>query len=745
MKKLIIFSTIGLSLIIWICCTDKEKQTFTEATYTGSDACRQCHGKEYNEYLASDHIKAMDTATSKTVLADFNNSTFSYFGKQAVFTTKQGRFYVTTTDSTGTNKEFEVTHTFGYSPLQQYLVSFSDGRKQVLPFCWDTRPKDQGGQRWFHLYGSEYIAPGDELFWQHYNQTWNYMCADCHTTGLVQNFDIEKNSFSTTYAAQTISCESCHGPASNHIVWTKNQTDKELYKGFGFSLGEKNVSWVMNTATGIAARNTPKQHDMQVQTCARCHSRSIPMTENYSFGHALAWSHIPDNAGPEAFYIDGQQKDEDYEYASFAQSKMYAAGVTCSNCHNPHSGQLIQTGNALCGSCHAPSTFDVEAHTHHAVHTTGATCINCHMPGKNYMQIDYRLDHSIRIPRPDLSAKLGTPDACTQCHSGDNKASIINAFKTWYGPSLSNKPAVYGELLHAIRSYQDSAYTHFNTLLKSPAYPNIMKVSSFQYAAAYPEAGVIQEIQKGLASPDELLRYRALESLENYPVDQVASLVIPMLDDTAPTIRMEAARILAPMHRQLNTAQSASFDAAIASYINIQKKLGSRPEGYMNLGIVYTLMEQYQEAERFYVMGIQRHPMFPALYLNLADLYRTVGNEERSKKTLDAGLARFSSHAALHQALGYWYIRQKDNVKGMQHLQKALKLAPDDPTYAYSYAIGLYSTGMKEESISLIKNFLVKYPNDPTMLNGLISILQGEKLNDLAAVQLQQRRKVFGY
>lgn len=742
MKKIIIAASILTALVVWVCCTSKD-QDETEATYAGNSTCQGCHTKEYNDFLKSDHIRAMDSATDKTVKANFNNSSFNYFGSTADFYKKGNRYFVKTTDTSGVLKEFEIAYTFGHTPLQQYVIAFSDGRKQVLPYCWDTRPAQVGGQRWFHLYGNEEIKPSDELFWQHYSQNWNYMCADCHTTGLQQNFDVEANTFNTTYTAMGVNCESCHGPGSKHIAWTKNKSSKDVYKGFGFSLKENNVSWVMNKETGIAQRNTARQHDLQVQTCARCHSRSIPVAEKYNFGHALLWSHIPDNAGPESFYIDGQQKEEDYEHASFLQSKMYAAGVTCSNCHNAHSGELIQPGNLLCASCHAPEKFDTEAHTHHPVNTTGASCVSCHMPGKNYMQIDYRLDHSIRIPRPDLGTVTGSPDACTQCHSSENKQSIIASFKTWYGTSLEKKPEHYGVLLHSISNYKDSAFVRYTELLSKPDYPDIMKATSFRYATQYPTPGVIQEIQKNLESPNELLRYRALETLGEFPADQVSAFLTPLLNDATPTIRMEAARILAPVHTQLDAANRNAFDQAIEAYISAQKKFASRPETCMNLGIIYTQLQRYQEAEKFYMIGLQRYPMFQALYINVADLYRSVKNEESCKKYLEAGISRFPQNAALQQALGYWYIRQQKTAEGMTALKRAMELQKDNAEFTYSYAIGLYSTGKKQEGISLLKQYLAAHPNDPAMLNALISIYQGEKQD--ASNYTATRQRVFGY
>lgn len=365
------------------------------------------------------------------------------------------------------------------------------------------------------------------------------------------------------------------------------------------------------------------------------------------------------------------------------------------------------------------------------------------MPGKNYMQIDYRVDHSIRIPRPDLGATTGSPDACTQCHNNESKQNIIAAFSTWYGTQIQQKPEHYGSLLHAIKSYKDSAYILYNKLLTGAQYPDIMKATSFRYAMQYPTAGVIQEIQKNLESPNELLRYRALENLGNFPADQVSTYLMPLLQDAAPTIRMEAARILTPLHTQLTGVNQTAFDQAIEAYIHAQKSMGSRPEACLNLGVIYAQLGQLQEAEKYYIMGLKRYPNFQALYLNIADLYREVKNEDNSKLYLDAGIKKFPSNAGLRQALGYWYIRKNQIDAGMASLKNAYEIDKNDAEFVYSYAIGLYSTEHKQEGIQLLKQFLTTHPNDPIILNALISIYQGEKQDASAYISIRQ--KVFGY
>ena len=332
MKKIIVLSLLVFIFLFFHRCVNHANPA-ASFSYIGSEKCQSCHQKEFDLFKMSDHYHAMDSALPAAVKADFNNSMFIYNGDTAFFYTKNGRYYVNTTDTSGTKKEFLVSYTFGWNPLQQYLVRFDDGRLQVLPFCWDTREKEKGGQHWFHLYDKEKITPGDELFWMGINQNWNYLCADCHTTNFKKNFNPDSNIFKSSWNESKVSCESCHGPASGHLQWTVKQHTDLPFKGFLINLASKSMNWKMDVAKQTKIPEAVIKNDTLIETCARCHARATRFSDQYIHGHSLLQTHIPTTIDPEHYYMDGQIKEEDYEYGSFLQSKMYAAGVTCTNCH----------------------------------------------------------------------------------------------------------------------------------------------------------------------------------------------------------------------------------------------------------------------------------------------------------------------------------------------------------------------------------------------------------------------------
>ena len=388
-------------------------------SYVGSAECQSCHETEYEAWQGSHHDLAMDSATAEFVLGDFDDATFTYGGITSTFTTRDGRYFVQTDGPTGELSEYEISYTFGFDPLQQYLIPFPDGRQQMLGIAWDARVASEGGQRWFHLYPGDTVNAGHRLHWTSRDQAWNYQCAECHSTDLQKGYDPATDTYETTWAEIDVSCETCHGPGSGHVGWAaSNEEDDGSLLGLVTRLGrEATTRWEFASGATVARPTEPRSNHTQVETCARCHARRGLVSETYEPGGLLLETHRPALLDEGLYDADGQIVEEVYVYGSFLQSKMYKAGVTCSDCHNPHSLYIGADPNAVCMRCHLSTAFDTAAHTFHAP-ADNVGCVDCHMAAKPYMVVDPRRDHSFRIPRPDLSASIGTTNACTNCHVG---------------------------------------------------------------------------------------------------------------------------------------------------------------------------------------------------------------------------------------------------------------------------------------------------------------------------------------
>lgn len=245
---------------------------------------------------------------------------------------------VNTDGADGTLQDFEITHTFGVYPLQQYMVSFSNGALQVLDIAWDSRSKQEGGQKWYHLHPHESIVSGDVLHWTGPNLNWNYMCADCHSTNLRKNYDAKTRSYHTTWSSINVSCEACHGAGSEHIEWAKEpkKYSGTLKNGLQIDLSPYTQKrWEIDPKSGKVKRLT-KIDRTELEACAKCHSRRSQFSDDFKAGDSFSNHYIPVTLSQSLYYSDGKIKDEVYVYNSFLQSKMYEEGVTCSDCHDPH-------------------------------------------------------------------------------------------------------------------------------------------------------------------------------------------------------------------------------------------------------------------------------------------------------------------------------------------------------------------------------------------------------------------------
>ncbi len=744
--KIIITTSILISLVVVLyCCVESArppgKKTFS---YVGTDKCQSCHKGEFESYLTSDHFHAMDTASSHSVKGDFNNSTFVFHGDTTYFYKKGEQYFVRTTDSTGRKKEFLVSFTFGWKPLQQYLVSFPDGRIQTLPFCWDTRPANEGGQKWFHIYGKENIMPGDELFWTDINQNWNFMCADCHTTNYFKNFDINTNTYHSTWNESRVSCESCHGPASGHMIWAEKEDPKDSLMGFAFSLATRKVTWAFNKENGIAYPSSVEKNDELIETCARCHARAARISDHYHHGESFLQTHIPSTINTINYYVDGQIKEEDYEYGSFLQSKMYAQGVTCINCHDAHSMKIKLPGNQLCYTCHMPDVYDVFQHTRHEKNTEGSSCVGCHMPVTNYMVVDPRRDHSIRIPRPDLSLKMNTPNACNQCHTDKTTAWANKSFLEWYGDKLP-KEKTYGELMHKIAQNTTGSGAAWSELMTVANYPAIIKATALDANNRFYSQQNINIITEQLKSNDPNIRLNALRAISPLPMNMVIPAVTPLLNDKVLAVRRQVLNVLGPSYQQMDEATRQKFDAEVSEAMTLERNLSDRPEGYLNQGLLLANTGKINEAEQIYQLGLKRFPKFVGLYMNLADVYRMKNSEPQVKEMLDKGLRIHPNNADLNYSLALWHIRRGDKKEGLATLQKATQLESSNASFVYAYAIGLHDMGEKAKAISTLESFLKNKGNNPIIINGLLSIYSDMKQQDKVNYYTNLRMDVFGY
>jgi tetratricopeptide (TPR) repeat protein len=698
----------------------------TTAEYSGQATCTECHAEQVRLWRGSHHDLAMQHASDETVLADFSGTSFTYAGITSTFYKKNNKFMVRTDGPAGKLHDYEIKYTFGVTPLQQYLVEFDQGRLQALTIAWDTRSQQEGGQRWFHLYPGEEITHTDELHWTHTNFNWNSMCAECHSTNLEKNYDSNTDSYKTSWSEIDVSCEACHGPSSRHIAWAKKEKGWEAFekdKGLSVRFDErKGVRWIMDAGKGSAARNIPRKTDKEIEVCARCHSRRSVITNDDSPGKPFMDHYMPRLLDEGMYFADGQIEEEVYVYGSFLQSRMYHAGVTCSDCHEPHSHQLRAAGNAVCLQCHAAEKFDTARHHHHKAESKGAGCAECHMPPRNYMVVDPRHDHSFRIPRPDMTVAIGTPNACNQCHADKDAAWAASQVKQWLGKAPTGYQR-YAKALDAGRKGEAGAGQLLVEQINSAQTPDIARASAIRHLSAYLDRQTFNVIQQGLNDEDAMVRMASIGALEGLEPSMRVQLVFPLLDDPVRSVRIEAARVLAPVQvGQLQAEQLSIYNRAADEYINSQKVNSERPEAQLNLGNYYAARGAADKAEAAYKKAIELEEVFVPAYINLADLYRVQGEEKEAHKVLLNAKRAVVANADIHHALGLFLVRQKKANEAVVELETAARLAPENYRYIYVYAVALNATGKAGQAIEQLQLAHNRFPNNVEILQALISI-----------------------
>ncbi len=732
----------GLCFADWWICVPQG----TQATYVGRNTCARCHEQEVREWTGSHHDLAMDIATPETVLGDFSDVTLDHFGISSRMFKQDDRFMIHTEGPNGKMRDFEIKYVFGVEPLQQYMVEFDRpedmpaseiARLQVLRVSWDTR-----AMRWFYLSppdvdeATDPLDPDDVLHWTGRSQCWNTTCADCHSTNLKKNFDAATKTYHTTFSEIDVSCEACHGPGSTHV---------ELAEA-------KSLFWDRKLGYGLAKLKGENNAEQEIQACAPCHSHRQVIHPGYQpgasfhdfFQNAKLHSHL--------YHPDGQIQEEVYVYGSFTQSKMYHKGIRCSDCHDPHSVRLKHDGNKVCTSCHThpAAKYDTTAHHHHQDGSTGAQCVECHMPSTTYMAVDPRRDHSLRIPRPDLSVEIGTPNACTQCHLNklklpQEKRANLKQYADWLHAAEEGDLEIAAELGHlnqwasdaVARWYgkerkDDKQYaavfaradnpdaetiTQLQKIVKNRGLPAIVRSTALFHLGNSDSADSLEIAMGQLNDQDPQVRASAVTRLDTEIqvrsrriqlapsasaaarlFEPIVEQLVPLLRDPSRVVRIEAARALAGIPSELRSRLLESDDRKALKQSLKELKAGlllnnDHASAHAVIGSLNEMLGDMEAAVASYKQAIHVEPGVPGPRKNLAAIYDQYAQEERP---------------------GNWQAEAK-RLRGEELglLERDARLAPDIASVQYQYGLALYNAGQHEKALLTLRKANRLSPDTP--------------------------------
>ena len=713
----------------WICLPEG-----ASANYVGRSSCLQCHQPQHRQWAGSHHDMAMDAATSETVLGDFQGAEMEHLGVTSKMFNEGDGYFVRTEGADGKMQTYQVGYVFGVAPLQQYLVAIdpsddgqADGlpRLQVLPICWDTQRKE-----WFHLSPpdakGQKIEPDDPLFWAHSAQNWNYVCAECHSTNVRNRFDDGTHTYHTTFSEIDVSCEACHGPGSVHVGLAEATS----------------LFWDRKRGYGLA-RLKSRDSKIEIDACGQCHSRRQNISPGYRAGEDYYDYFQNQLIQPHLYYADGQVLDEVYVYGSFLQSKMYHKGVRCTDCHNPHTARLRHDTNRVCTSCHQhpAGKYDTPAHHHHPSGASGTSCVDCHMPATVYMEVDPRRDHSFRVPRPDLSVHLGTPNACTGCHleldrtddrdhgrpknyadwmlaarGGDKEVKrelhrldlwARDKVVQWYGPRPDGDHFAF--TLDAAWRGDPSVQDDLAKLATDQKQAAIVRASAVAQLGQYEGREVRQALEKSLRDRDPQVRHMAVVQIEPFlqirsSAERLARPMARMLYDPARLVRFEVAKVLSTLpDGRLNGKERRTRDALVVEYMAGLTATNDPVSANLALGIFHESSQiggpDIKSAIAAYQTALRLGPHTTGPRTNLARLLDEAGRQDeatRLRKEELQLLARDVRHlpasvpppmrAAVHFRYGLALFLDAQIQQSREELEKAHQLDPNHPYFLFVLA-----------------------------------------------------------
>lgn len=718
----IIVLMIPLSLLVNVPSKNIVKK---QAEFVGGNECISCHQREYELWKGSDHDNAMAEVNDSTVLGNFNNVEVKFRGKTHKFYKRDGKFFVFTEGIGGEMKEFPVSYTFGVRPLQQYLIPFDNGRYQCLPIAWDVNKN-----KWFDMagmvYSTEELKPTSWFYWTNQSQNWNGMCAECHSTNLKKNYNLEKDSYNTTWSDINVNCEACHGPGSEHLDWAKLPEGSRSY--------DNNFGLVLKTSN-----TTSKQY---IEACAPCHSRRTSLGDNNHRSNHYYNNYRPQFITPPLYFSDGQILDEDYVFASFTQSKMYMNDVRCNDCHDSHSLKLKIDGNALCTQCHRAEEYDTYQHHFHKYANDngepvtnkfgdvvpvgeGALCKTCHMPARYYMGIDYRRDHSLRIPRPDLSIKYDVPNACNDCHADKSYQWSEDYIKKFYG---ERKKFTYGSVLSAGYLQREGADTSLIHLINNDLYPEIVRATAIQYLAEYPDKKAQEVIKLMLDNPEPIVRESAINAFDENNIMDLISTLSPMLDDPVKIVRLAAANRLFELDKSFfSDSLFNKISGVMDEYLDAIMYTSDFPSGRFNLANYYSRKGDFVKAVKYYNDAINLDNQFFPAKSNLALLYYNQGNFQKAEQLFLDLIKNNEEYTEGNYYLGLLYAEQKRYRDAANYLEKALLQENSNPRVYYNLGLVYQqlNENKKAENILLKGNELT--PNNFDILFALSDLYLKQK------------------
>ncbi|MCO5063914.1 MAG: tetratricopeptide repeat protein [Rhizobiaceae bacterium] len=597
----------------------------------------------------------------------------------------------------------------GVEPLQQYLVELPGGRLQALDIAWDTV-----AGRWYHLYPDQDATAGNGLHWTGFYKNWQARCAVCHQTDFRKNYKQETHSYQSTWSELTVGCEACHGPGGTHVAWAQKKPQRQ---------------WTGLLPNGLLKPQSNSRQSIEQDMCGPCHSRRDPLGADST----LPGDHFSDHYALTPlgglYFADGQQYQEVYILGSFLQSKMHEKGVTCSNCHDPHSGRTLAEGNAICTQCHNESgraefpslvskKYDSPQHHHHTEGTPGAQCVNCHMPERKYMTVDGRRDHFFRIPDPELSKLIGSPDACGTCHTDKTAewgASAIHSWSPDRAPSDHSTALLFSDVLQ--KGLSSERLSELATLAQDTRKPDVVRASALDDMGDQVDPAMLEPLSRLLTDSSELVRSKAPRLWRSVPGPERVRILMPLLKDPVATVRIAAALEMASIKPDdLPMETRSGLDAALQEMRASMTAKSDFPEGQMAIGGLAVASGNWVAAQEAFAEAVFMDPQLVQVWLTRARIAGALGDNAEAIAILNAAYTQNPASADVGGALAQLLLSQGRLPDAIPVLRDLLEVVPDDLHTRINLAYALLQTGDLQAAGMEIGRLRLSNPQQPEVM-----------------------------
>ncbi len=646
-----------------------------QSRFSPSTDCRSCHEAIHQAWSGSHHAHAHRPIDPEKDRAAFLPARdFSLNGLDYRVSLDAGQAVLREARPGQPAQSFVPEFVLAYTPLRQYVVPVGKGRYQLTELAFDPAK-----QEWFNVYGDERRQPGEWGHWLGRGMTWNSMCAHCHMTGFDKKYDFATDSYASQWTEHGVGCTQCHGnlPA-NHADPNRPPAPR----------------------TAFAA---PAERRRSQETCAPCHARNELLTGTVVPGapyHDHYRLTLPTEAS--VFYPDGQMRDEVFNYTSFLISRMGGkAGVTCLDCHDPHSGRTLlpAENNAICLQCHgAPGrqnaiVIDPLAHSHHAADSKGNQCVACHMPMTTYMQRDPRHDHGFLKPDPLLTKELGIPNACNGCHKDQTVNWAIAHTDSWYGDKMNSRQRERARVVAAAQA-EDAGITarllDFIANEDIPAWKATLLLLSRPYSS---DIRVTSAARAALQDADPLVRSAAVQVLSGNP--EAAPAIEPLLADPSRVVRLDAAWALSP---QLPDASQPRSE--LEAYLRVS---ADQPTGRLRIGQDLFNRGRAAEAVAPLRLATEWDPYSAGMQETLGLVLDSLGRGSEAAAALwrAAQLEPGAARPAFNAALAFASAQKLPDAE--LALREALRRDPRFDRAWYNLGLLLVQTGRADEGLKALR------------------------------------------